>query len=172
MNRRAEACTPAGVSGPSLLMAPLMVLTLVGASLALLILDAKGAWWLLPPLLAGDALLAYFVWQAPHRLGYRPARSGLMIYTFAGRRQVERGQIKAARLTDYRLGLRIIGSEMPGYCVGGFRSNLGSVRAFTSRRRGRGVLLELKSGERLLINPREPKRCLEPLGIELEEATP
>ena len=93
----------------------------------------------------------------------------MIIGTFAGKREVEKSEVGAVRKIDYRLGLKVIGSEMPGYNVGTFKSNFGTVRAFVSAKHGRGVLLELKNGEKILINPRDPERCLEPLGLEMEE---
>ncbi len=126
-------------------------------------------WWLLPPVIVGDILLVYFVWLAPRRLGYRVSKNRLQINTFAGARELRHSEIECVKLVEFHLGIKMTGNEIPGYYVGRFRSNQGPVRAFVSRKHGRGVLLELGSGEKLLINPRDPKRCLEPLKIEIEE---
>ena len=169
MSRKHRDCKPAAGSGPGIVQVLLLVLALLTASVMLLVLDWQEARWLLPLLLGGDALLIYFVWAAPGRLGYRAGKDKLIIETFAGKREIEKSEVRAVRKVEYRLGLKVIGSEMPGYNVGTFKSNFGTVRAFVSAKRGRGVLLELKNGEKTLINPRNPERCLEPLGLELEE---
>ena len=169
MSRKHKACKPATGGGPGIVLVLLLVLALVAASLVLLVLDWQETRWLLPLLLGGDALLVYFIWTAPGRLGYRVEKDKLIIETFAGKREIEKSAIRAVRKVDYRLGFKIIGSEMPGYNVGTFKSNLGSVQAFVGVKRGRGVLLELKNDEKILINPRDPERCLKPLEIDLEE---
>ncbi len=171
MNRRNKACEPEPVGGLGFVLALALTLALAGVTLAVLALDWNELWWLLLPMLVGNALLVYFVWAAPSRLGYQVGMSGLRIRTFAGTREVKRGNVKAARKVSYRLGIRLYGTELPGYNVGRFRNKLGAVQAFVRAKRGPGVLLELTSDEKLLINPCDPERCLEPLGIELEEAT-
>ncbi len=170
MARRAKACAPEPVRR---WVAPLLVLLGTVASAVVLLYvfgdDAAKFWWVFLEVVLGGALALGFIWLAPRRLGYRATPSRLRIRTFIGAVEVAKGGIQRARLVDYRLGLKTIGSELPGYYVGGFRSNLGGLQAFVSRKRGRGVLLELKDGRKLLINPRNPQRCLEPLRLELEE---
>jgi len=157
--------------GSSLVPLAALVLTLISLVMVLVFLDLAEFWWFLPPVIVGDLVLAYFVWLAPRRLGYRPGRKRLTITTFAGQREVAKDETASARLVDYRLGRKIAASELPGYYVGRFRSSLGEVRAFVGRKNGRGVLLELKNGEKILINPRDPERCLKPLELDLEEET-
>ena len=171
MSRRGEACRPVAVIALILLPAAWILLSLVGIVLMFVFLDLGEFWWFLPPVILGDVMMVYLAWLAPRRLGYRPGRKRLTITTFAGQREVTKGEIASARLIDYRLGRKTLASELPGYYVGRFRGSLGEVRAFVGRKNGRGVLLELKNGEKILINPRDPERCLKPLELDLEEET-
>ena len=170
MNNRAKACTPEPVRSLAL---PLLVLLGSAASVVMLLYvfgdDAAKFWWVLLEAVLSGALILGFIWLAPLRLGYHATPSRLRIRTFASAVEIPKGSIQRTQLVDYRLGFKAIGSELPGYYVGGFRSNLGGLQAFVSRRRGRGVLLELKDGRKLLINPQHPQRCLEPLRLQLEE---
>jgi len=170
MRKRNEACRPAKVPGTHLALALMGLLAALAALVfmtdPLLPVGLKAA------ILALAAFAAAFILLAPARLDYRVTPSRLEIRTFAGRRALRKGQIQNVRKVTYRLGSKGAGTNQPGYYVGRFKSDLGTVRAFTSAARGDGVLLELTSGEKLLINPRDPERCLAPLGIELEEATP
>ncbi|WP_456409821.1 hypothetical protein [Oceanithermus sp.] len=164
MNRRNKAREPEPVGGLGFMLALALTLMLAGVALAL---GWKGLWWLLPSVLVGGALLVCLVWTAPGHLSDRVGMSGLRIRTFAGVREVKRGNVKAARKVSYRLGIRLYGTEPPGHNVGRFRNKLGTVQAFVRAKRGPGVLLELTSGEKLLINPCDPERRFESLGIEL-----
>jgi len=169
MKSRAKACTPEPVRSP---VVPLLMLLGSVASVAALFYvfgdDAAKFWWAFLEVVLSTALILGFVWLAPRRLGYHATPSRLRIQTFISSFEVPKGSIKRARLVSYRLGFKTIGAELPGYYVGGFRSNLGGLRAYVSRKRGRGALLELKDGRRLLINPQDPETCLKPLRLQLE----
>ncbi len=170
MKSRAKACTPEPVRS---LAAPLLVLLGSVASVAVLLYvfgdDAAKFWWVFLEVVLSSALILGFIWLAPRRLGYHATPSRLRIRTFISSVEVPKGRIKRARLVSYRLGFKTIGAEMPGFYAGGFRSNLGGLRAYVSRKRGRGVLLELKDGRKLLIKPQDPETCLKPLRLQLEE---
>ena len=170
MKSRAKACAPEPVRS---LAAPILVLLGSVASVAVLLYvfgdDAAKFWWVFIEIILSGALILGFIWLAPRRLGYHATPSRLRIRTFVSAVEVAKGSIKRARLVGYRLGFKTIGSELPGYYVGGFRSDLGGLRAYVSHKRGRGVLLELKDGRRLLINPQDPETCLKPLRLQLEE---
>ena len=169
MQSRASACAPEPANS---LVVPLLMLLGSAVSVAVLIYvfgdDAAEYWWVFLEVVLSGALILGFVWLAPRRLGYRATSSRLRIRTFISSVEAPKGGIQRARLVDYRLGFKTIGSELPGYYVGGFRSRLGGLQAFVSRKRGRGVLLELKDGRRLLINPRDPEMCLKPLRLRME----
>jgi hypothetical protein len=127
---------------------------------------------LLLALVVADGLLmgALFLWLAgfPERLFYELQGPFLGVHHPLGKRQVHRSEVAAALPTAYALPLLALGpkAEMPGYYRVRFRLRTAAfpkglpVEAFVGARRGEGVLLVLKDGTGLLLNPEDPKPLL------------
>ncbi|SDF07962.1 hypothetical protein SAMN04488243_1244 [Thermus arciformis] len=127
---------------------------------------------LLLALVAADGLLmgVLFLWLVgfPERLFYEIQGPFLVIHHPLGKRQVHRSEVAAAVATAYALPLLAFGpkAEMPGYYRVRFRLRTVAfpqglpVEAFVGARRGEGVLLVLKDGTGLLLNPEDPKPLL------------
>jgi len=81
-----------------------------------------------------------------------------------GRRSVHRSQVKEVRLLAYALpwwSFRYKGeSSMPGYYHQRLRLEGLPVEAFVGARQGEGVLLVLKEGKGLFLNPEDPRPLL------------
>ncbi|WP_003046271.1 hypothetical protein [Thermus aquaticus] len=120
-------------------------------------------------LVAVDALVmgALFVWLAglPEKLFYVLEGPFLAIHHAWGQRKVHRSEVAAVVPTAYALPLLALGpkAEMPGYYRMRFRFRTPAfpqglpVEALVGARRGEGVLLVLKDGTGLLLNPEDPK---------------
>jgi hypothetical protein len=120
-------------------------------------------------LVAVDALVmgALFVWLAglPEKLFYVLEGPFLAIHHAWGQRRVHRSEVAAVVPTAYALPLLALGpkAEMPGYYRMRFRFRTPAfpqglpVEALVGARRGEGVLLVLKNGTGLLLNPEDPK---------------
>jgi hypothetical protein len=120
-------------------------------------------------LVAVDALVmgALFVWLAglPEKLFYVLEGPFLAIHHAWGQRRVHRSEVAAVVPTAYALPLLALGpkAEMPGYYRMRFRFRTPAfpqglpVEALVGARRGEGVLLVLKDGTGLLLNPEDPK---------------
>jgi len=123
-------------------------------------------------LVAVDALVmgALFLWLAglPEKLFYVLEGPFLWVHHAWGGRRVHRSEVAAAVPTAYALPLFTLGpkAEMPGYYRVRFRLRTPAfpqglpVEAFVGARRGEGVLLVLRDGTGLLLNPEDPKPLL------------
>jgi hypothetical protein len=123
-------------------------------------------------LVAVDALVmgALFVWLAglPEKLFYVLEGPFLAIHHAWGQRRVHRSEVAAVVPTAYALPLLALGpkAEMPGYYRMRFRFRTPAfpqglpVEALVGARRGEGVLLVLKNGTGLLLNPEDPRLLL------------
>jgi hypothetical protein len=117
-------------------------------------------------LVAVDALFmgALFVWLAglPEKLFYVLEGPFLAIHHAWGQRRVHRSEVAAVVPTAYALPFLAPrpNTQMPGYYH--MRLRLGGlpVEAFVGARRGEGVLLVLKDGTGLLLNPEDPRLLL------------
>jgi len=117
-------------------------------------------------LVAVDALVmgALFVWLAglPEKLFYVLEGPFLAIHHAWGQRRVHRSEVAALAPTAYALPFLAPrpNTQMPGYYH--MRLRLGGlpVEAFVGARRGEGVLLVLKDGTGLLLNPEDPRLLL------------
>lgn len=103
--------------------------------------------------------VAYWLSDLPQRLSYELQGPVLTIHYPFGHLTVHRSEVEEVKLVSYVLSwwTRRGETSMPGYH---YRkrlrlSNL-STEAFVGARRGEGVLLRLKSGSGLLINPEDP----------------
>ncbi|GAB5602879.1 hypothetical protein FJNA_14040 [Thermus sp. FJN-A] len=123
-------------------------------------------------LLGAEALVmgGLFLWLAgfPERLFYEIQGPLLVIHHPWGKRQVHRSEVVAAVATAYALPLLHFGpkAQMPGYYHLRFRLKTAAfpqglpVEAFLGARRGEGVLVVLKEGTGILLNPGEPEALL------------
>ncbi|WP_022797541.1 hypothetical protein [Thermus islandicus] len=123
-------------------------------------------------LVAADGLVmgALFLWLKgfPERLFYELQGPFLGVHHPLGKRQVHRSEVAAAGLTAYALPLFAFGpkAEMPGYYRVRFHLRTPAfpqglpVEAFVGAKRGEGVLLVLKDGTGLLLNPEDPRPLL------------
>ncbi|RTH20309.1 hypothetical protein [Thermus scotoductus] len=115
---------------------------------------------------------AFLLWLSslPGRLSYELAGPVLTVHLPFGRRSVHRSEVTEVRLLHYTLpwwSYRYKGeASMPGYHHRKFRLSPQSypgglpVEAFVGARRGEGVLLVLKNGSGLLLNPEDPPPLL------------
>jgi hypothetical protein len=101
----------------------------------------------------------------PEKLFYVLEGPFLAIHHAWGQRRVHRSEVAAVVPTAYALPLLALGpkAEMPGYYRMRFRFRTPAfpqglpVEALVGARRGEGVLLVLKNGTGLLLNPEDPK---------------
>ncbi|MCX7848828.1 hypothetical protein [Thermus sp.] len=144
----------------------LLALLVTGGSLALL-LPGRGE-YLLPllGLLLADLLflLGLFLWLArlPEELGYELQGPWLTVRFPFGQRRVHRQEVVEVRPLAYALpGWTRRGEvAMPGYHRRRLRLEGLPVEALVGARRGEGVLLVLKEGKGLLLNPVDPRPFL------------
>jgi hypothetical protein len=117
-------------------------------------------------LVAVDALVmgALFVWLAglPEKLFYVLEGPFLAIHHAWGQRRVHRSEVAALAPTAYALPFLAPrpNTQMPGYYHVRLRLGGLPVEAFVGARRGEGVLLVLKDGTGLLLNPEDPRLLL------------
>ena len=117
-------------------------------------------------LVAVDALVmgALFVWLAglPEKLFYVLEGPFLAIHHAWGQRGVHLSEIASIRLLPYALPFLAPrpNTQMPGYYHVRLRLGGLPVEAFVGARRGEGVLLVLKDGTGLLLNPEDPRLLL------------
>jgi hypothetical protein len=153
---------------PKALLLALYLASLVALGFLLVTTEASERTFLLA-LVAVDALVmgALFVWLAglPEKLFYVLEGPFLAIHHAWGQRRVHRSEVAAVVPTAYALPLLALGpkAEMPGYYRMRFRFRTPAfpqglpVEALVGARRGEGVLLVLKNGTGLLLNPEDPK---------------
>jgi hypothetical protein len=153
---------------PKALLLALYLASLVALGFLLVTTEASERTFLLA-LVAVDALVmgALFVWLAglPEKLFYVLEGPFLAIHHAWGQRRVHRSEVAAVVPTAYALPLLALGpkAEMPGYYRMRFRFRTPAfpqglpVEALVGARRGEGVLLVLKDGTGLLLNPEDPK---------------
>ncbi|RTI52194.1 hypothetical protein CSW14_09385 [Thermus scotoductus] len=126
--------------------------------------DASESLTLLVTLLVLGVLLlgAFLLWfsSLPERLSYELAGSVLTIHLPFGHRVVHRSEVAEVRPLSYALSRRIYRhkgeASMPGYHRKRLRLEGLPVEALVGARRGEGVLLVLKNGSGLLLNPEDP----------------
>ncbi|WP_018111909.1 hypothetical protein [Thermus igniterrae] len=146
----------------------LLALTLLATAGGMLLLA-----WETPealPLLLALALLelpiliGLFLWlsRLPQELYYELQGPTLTVHFPFGKRLVHRSQVAEVRPIAYALPwwTRRGESAMPGYHRRRWRLGGKPVEVYVGARRGEGVLLVLKSGEGLLLNPEDPKPLL------------
>jgi hypothetical protein len=153
---------------PKALLLALYLASLLALGFLLVTTEASERTFLLA-LVAVDALVmgALFVWLAglPEKLFYVLEGPFLAIHHAWGQRRVHRSEVAAVVPTAYALPLLALGpkAEMPGYYRMRFRFRTPAfpqglpVEALVGARRGEGVLLVLKNGTGLLLNPEDPK---------------
>jgi hypothetical protein len=153
---------------PKALLLALYLASLLALGFLLVTTEASERTFLLA-LVAVDALVmgALFVWLAglPEKLFYVLEGPFLAIHHAWGQRRVHRSEVAAVVPTAYALPLLALGpkAEMPGYYRMRFRFRTPAfpqglpVEALVGARRGEGVLLVLKDGTGLLLNPEDPK---------------
>lgn len=109
-------------------------------------------------------VLVYWLASLPQRFFYELRGPVLTLHLPFGHRSVHRSQVKEVRLLAYALpwwSYRYKGeSSMPGYHHRRLRLEGLPVEAFVGARRGEGVLLVLKEGKGLLLNPEDPRPLL------------
>ena len=123
-------------------------------------------------LVAADGLImgALFLWLAgfPQKLFYTLEGPFLTVHHALGQRRVHRKEVVALEFMAYALPLfaHRPKAEMPGYYRVRFHLRTPAfpqglpVEAFVGARRGEGVLLVLKDGTGLLLNPEDPRPLL------------
>ncbi|WP_117237732.1 hypothetical protein [Thermus sediminis] len=117
-------------------------------------------------LAAANALFmgAFFLWLGgfPEKLFYALEGSFLRVHHPFGERGVHRSEVASIRLVSYALPFLAPSpnTQMPGYYRLNFRLEGLPVEALVGARRGEGVLLVLKDGTGLLLNPEDPKPLL------------
>jgi hypothetical protein len=153
---------------PKALLLALYLASLLALGFLLVTTEASERTFLLA-LVAADALVmgALFLWLAgfPQKLFYVLEGPFLAIHHAWGQRRVHRSEVAAVVPTAYALPLLALGpkAEMPGYYRMRFRFRTPAfpqglpVEALVGARRGEGVLLVLKNGTGLLLNPEDPK---------------
>lgn len=117
------------------------------------------------------ALLAVFL-LAPRRLAYTLMPQGLTLTRMAGQDVLPYAGMRA-RCTEGGLGVRTLGTGLPGYLTGFFTFGPGQpsrVRAAASRARG-GVLVE-SGGETYFLTPADPDAFLQALAGRGAEVSP
>ena len=156
---------------PKALLLALYLASLLALGFLLVTTEASERTFLLA-LVAVDALVmgALFVWLAglPEKLFYVLEGPFLAIHHAWGQRRVHRSEVAAVVPTAYALPLLALGpkAEMPGYYQMRFRFRTPTfpqglpVEALVGARRGEGVLLVLRSGTGLLLNPEDPRLLL------------
>jgi hypothetical protein len=156
---------------PKALLLALYLASLLALGFLLVTTEASERTFLLA-LVAVDALVmgALFVWLAglPEKLFYVLEGPFLAIHHAWGQRRVHRSEVAAVVPTAYALPLLALGpkAEMPGYYRMRFRFRTPAfpqglpVEALVGARRGEGVLLVLKNGTGLLLNPEDPRLLL------------
>ena len=107
------------------------------------------------PGLALVGLLASWMLRFPQMLAYEITNKGLSIQTHYGSEQVVKAQVRAARAIPYALKFSTKSKgHFPGYYVGFYQlPEVGKVTAYVAQNQGEGVLLELQSGEKVLLSP-------------------
>ncbi|MBW6394118.1 MAG: hypothetical protein ABWJ63_01920 [Thermus sp.] len=118
------------------------------------------------PLLLGILLVDLFLMGAllywllgfPQRLFYDLNGPVLTVHHPLGRRTVHRSEVAEVRLLTFALPWWTLQGEvsMPGYHRKRLRLEGLPVEALVGARRGEGVLLVLKNGSGLLLNPEDP----------------
>lgn len=118
------------------------------------------------PLLLGLALvelpllLGLFLWlsRLPEGLYYELQGPTLAVHFPFGKRLVHRSEVAEVRSVTYTLPRWTHRGEssMPGYHRRRWRLEGRPVEAYVGARRGEGVLLVLKEGKGLLLNPEDP----------------
>ena len=117
-------------------------------------------------LVAADALVmgALFLWLAgfPQKLFYVLEGPFLRVHHPLGQRGVHLSEVASIRLLPYALPFLAPrpNTQMPGYYHVRLRLGGLPVEAFVGARRGEGVLLVLKDGTGLLLNPEDPRLLL------------
>lgn len=108
--------------------------------------------------------LLYWLASLPQRLFYELRGPVLTLHLPFGRRSVYRSEVREVRPLAYTLpwwSHRHKGeTSMPGYHHRKLRLEGLPVEAFVGARRGEGVLLVLKEGRGLLLNPEDPQPLL------------
>jgi hypothetical protein len=156
---------------PKALLLALYLASLLALGFLLVTTEASERTFFLA-LVAVDALVmgALFVWLAglPEKLFYVLEGPFLAIHHAWGQRRVHRSEVAAVVPTAYALPLLALGpkAEMPSYYQMRFRFRTPTfpqglpVEALVRARRGEGVLLVLRSGTGLLLNPEDPRLLL------------
>jgi hypothetical protein len=103
------------------------------------------------------AFFAALLWWMPARLRYALADETLEIRHFLGRRRILLENLREVHEVPFVLGRRSGSAALPGYYVGRFQSSLDRVTAYAGRPAGKGVLLELNTGEKVLLTPRRAR---------------
>ncbi len=153
---------------PKALLFALYLASLVALGFLAATAEASEKPFLLALVAAGALVIgALFVWLAglPEKLFYVLEGPFLAIHHAWGQRRVHRSEVAAVVPTAYALPLLALGpkAEMPGYYrmrflfrTPAFPQGL-PVEALVGARRGEGVLLVLKDGTGLLLNPEDPR---------------
>lgn len=122
--------------------------------------DARSTEW---PLVILGVLLAVVFFLAPRRLAYALAPDALVVSRLTGRTALPYAGMRARR-TAGRLGVRLLGTGLPGYLTGQFSfgpDGPGRVRAAASRGTG-GVIVE-SGGQPHFLTPADPDAFLRAL---------
>ncbi|WP_038058679.1 hypothetical protein [Thermus amyloliquefaciens] len=145
----------------------LLVLATLGVAVALALEKPESL-----PLLLGLLLLElplvgallHGLASLPQRFFYELRGPVLTLHLPFGRRVVHRAEVKEVRPLAYALPRWVYRhkgeTSMPGYHHRYLRLEGLPVEAFVGARRGEGVLLVLKEGRGLLLNPEDPKPLL------------
>ncbi|MDW8426709.1 MAG: PH domain-containing protein [Meiothermus sp.] len=114
------------------------------------------------PGLALVGILASWLYRWPQLLVYEVSGRGLTIQTHREPVQVARSEVRQAKPLEYALRWNPSSrGHLPGYYVGAYTlPEVGPLTAYVAQSRGQGVLLELKSGEKILLSPQNPDEVL------------
>lgn len=114
------------------------------------------------PGLALMGIVASWMFRWPQLLAYEVSNKGLTVQTHTDLVQIARSEVGSAQLVEYALRWNPKSwGHLPGYYVGAYNlPEVGPVTAYAAQSKGSGVLLEMKSGEKILLSPQDPAELL------------
>lgn len=114
------------------------------------------------PGLALMGVVASWMFRWPQLLAYEVSGRGLTIQTHTDPVQIVRSDVRLAQPVEYALRWNPKSrGHLPGYYVGVYTlPEVGPVTAYAAQSKGLGLLLEMKSGEKVLLSPQDPAELL------------
>lgn len=118
-------------------------------------------------------VVAWIFHRGVRRLGYEVRDGSVVVRTAFLSRELRASDVVSLERTSFRIPWWVRNRGIPGYRVGRVcpEGRRGLVKVYTANLSGEGVLLTLRNGEQVLLEPRDPETVVAALGGE-RRATP